>query len=228
MTTTAEEDSMPADILDPQHSCLLFFDTSLLYVNGPTLDPKDRPPQVVTAVANWQRQLSLARELGMMVAYAHTAYRPDGADYFSRLNDRDIGGRPFPDKVGRVPMSRAVINTPAVAIPDEIAPRSEDFIFWKPRWNPFHQTTLELSLRLRGVDTIVVNGGSTEIGIAATAYAAQALDFDLVVVSDGCTSSQEDCQTLFMTNVFRRIGRVRTTDEVLTMLREGAATAGGK
>jgi ureidoacrylate peracid hydrolase len=219
---------MTADTLDPRHSCLLFFDTSLLYVNGPTLDPKDRTPQAVTAVANWQRQLALARQLGMMVAYAHTAYRPDGADYFSRLNDLDIGGRPFAEKVGRVTMSHAIIDTPAVAIPDEIAPRDEDFIFWKPRWNPFHQTKLEVCLRLRGVDTIVVNGGSTEIGIAATAYAAQALDFDLVVVSDGCTSGNEECQNLFMANVFRRMGRVRTTDEVLAMLREGAAASGSR
>jgi nicotinamidase-related amidase len=215
------------DFLDPQHTCLLFFDTSALYANGPTLDPKDRTPQASAAVANWQRQLALARELGMMVAYAHTAYRPDGADYFSRLNDLDIGGRPFPERVGRVPMSRAVINTPAVAVIDEIAPRPEDYMFWKPRWNPFHQTAFEVCLRRRGVDTIIANGGATEIGIAATAYAAQALDFDLVVVSDGCVSGNAACHELFMTNIFRRMGRVRTTDEVLALLRAGKPVAAG-
>lgn len=212
---------MAADVLNPRQTCLLFFDTSTLYVNGPTLDPKDRTPEAATAVANWQRQLALARELHMMIAYAHTAYRPDGANYYSRLNDADIGGHPFPDGVGRVLMSRAVLGTEAVAVVDEIAPRPEDYMFWKPRWNPFHQTQLEVSLRLRGVDTIVVNGGATEIGIAATAYAAQALDFDLVVVSDGCITGRADCQDLFMSNVFRRIGRVRTTDQVLALLGVG-------
>jgi ureidoacrylate peracid hydrolase len=212
---------MTVDFLDPQRTCLLFFDTSTLYANGPTLDPKDRTPQAATAVANWQRQMNLARELGMMIAYAHTAYRPDGADYFSRLNDLDIGGRPFADPVGRVPMSRAVIGTEAVAVVDEIAPRPEDYMFWKPRWNPFHQTTFEVCLRRRGVDTIIANGGATEIGIAATAYAAQALDFDLVVVSDGCVSGNAAAQELFMSNVFRRMGRVRTTDEILRLLRAG-------
>ena len=49
----------------------------------------------------------------------------------------------------------------------------------KTRWNPFYETAFESSLRLRGVDTIIVNGGSTEIGITATVYAAQSLDFDL-------------------------------------------------
>ncbi len=218
---------MAIDFLDPQHTCLLFFDTSRLYANGPTLDPKDRTPQAAAAVANWQRQLALARELGMMIAYAHTAYRPDGADYFSRLNDLDIGGRPFPERVGRVPMSRAVINTPAGAVIDEIAPRPEDYMFWKPRWNPFHQTALEVCLRRRGVDTIVVNGGATEIGIAATAHAAQALDFDLVVVSDGCISGNAACHEIFMDNIFRRMGRVRTTDEVLALLRAGRPAAAG-
>lgn len=212
---------MATDTLNPNKTCLLFFDTSTLFVNGPSLDPKDRTPEAVVAVGNWQRQLALARQLGMMVAYAHTAYRPDGANYFSRLNDADIGGHPFADGVGRVPMSRAVLGTQAVAVVDEIAPRPEDYMFWKPRWNPFHQTQFEVSLRLQGVDTLVVNGGSTEIGIAATAYAAQALDFDLVVVSDGCVSGNAACQELFMSNVFRRMGRVRTTDQVLALLRAG-------
>ncbi|MEK7819625.1 MAG: isochorismatase family protein, partial [Pseudomonadota bacterium] len=43
----------------------------------------------------------------------------------------------------------------------------------------------ELSLRTRGVDTIILTGGSTEIGVAATAYGAHALDFDIVFVSLG-------------------------------------------
>jgi nicotinamidase-related amidase len=215
---------MADDSLVPRQTCLLFFDTSNLFVNGPTLDPKDRTAQAASAVANWRRQLDLARELDVMVAYAHTAYRPDGANYYSRLNDADIGGRPFPEPPGRVPMSRSVFGTREVAVVDEIAPRPEDYMFWKPRWNPFHQTQFEVSLRLRGIDTIVVNGGSTEIGIAATAYAAQALDFDLVVVSDGCTSGHADCQALFMTNVFPRMGRVRTTDQVLAMLQAGKSS----
>ena len=75
------------DRLDPQRTCLLLFDTSKLFVNGPSLKPEDRLPDVVAAVKNWEQQLVLARQLRMMVAYARFAQRIDGADYFPRLVD---------------------------------------------------------------------------------------------------------------------------------------------
>jgi nicotinamidase-related amidase len=212
---------MVVESLDPRHTCLLFFDTSKLFVNGPTLKAEDRRHDDVVAVANWQRQLALARELNMMIAYAHTAQRADQSNYYPRLLDLDENLQPYPDGMRR-PMSRAVFGTEAVQVIDEIAPRPEDYMIWKERWDPWHQTTFELSLRRRNIDTIIVNGGATEIGIAATAYGAHRLDFDVVFVADGCTSRYADCQEIFMKSVFPRIGRVRTTDQVLAMLRAGA------
>jgi hypothetical protein len=40
-----------------------------------------------------------------------------------------------------------------------------------------------------------------------------------VIVSDGCLSRFADGHEIFMNQVFPRIGRVRTTDQVLAMLR---------
>lgn len=212
---------MAGDSLDPRRTCLLFFDVSAFFVNGPTLEPEGRSPAAATAVQNWQRQLATARDLGMMVAYAQTENRPDGADYYRRWTDTDLRGTPFAEPGTRISIGRHIMGTPDAVIIDELAPREEDFVFPKPRWDPFYQTTFELTLRLRGIDMIVVNGGSAEIGITATAYGAQARDFDLVFVSDGITSNHPDCHDLLMRRVFPRIGRVRTTDQVIAML--GAA-----
>jgi nicotinamidase-related amidase len=208
-----------ADTLDPAHTCLLFFDTSTVFVNGRTLNPADRSPAMAPVVKNWQRQLEKARELGMMVAYAITAYRPKM--YHQRIADMDTGGNPLPEPGSRVPVGHAILGTPAVDVVEDIAPRPEDPVFWKPRWNPFHQTALELTLRTHGIDTIVVNGGATEIGINATAFGAQALDFNLVVVSDGCTGMRQEHKDFFMKEILPRLGRVRTTDQVLAMLAQG-------
>jgi len=209
--------------LDPQRTCLLFFDTKLSSVNGPSLKAEDRPPNVVAAVKNWQRQLRLARQLRMMVAYALTAQRGDQANYFPRLVDRFQPARPGDV---RRPMSRAVLGTREVSVIEELTPAYDDYIFWKERFDPFHQTTFELSLRLRQIDTIIANGGTTQTGIAATAYGAHRLDFDVVFVSDGCTSSDEDCQRVLLDVVFPRMGRVRTTDQMLAMLRAGQSEGG--
>jgi nicotinamidase-related amidase len=70
---------------------------------------------------------------------------------------------------------------------------------------------------------LILAGGATEIGVASTAYAARDLDFDLVIVSDGTTTKRRHVQELFVRDVFPRFARVRTTDEVISMLQAGAA-----
>lgn len=205
------------DSLDPQSMCLLFFDTSNMFVNGPSLKAEDRSPMVQAAVKNWQRQLARARQLRMMVVYANTAQRADQRNYFPRLID-DV--RPIrPD--GRRPMSRAVLGTPEVAVIDEIAPAFDDYMFWKDHWDPWQDTGFELAMRRRQVNTVIVNGGSTGIGIIATAFGAHRLSHDIVFVSDGCTSNNTVVQDMLMKNLFPSMGMVRTTDQVLAMLQAG-------
>ena len=138
----------------------------------------------------------------MMVAYGLTGHRPDQLTAFPRLTDMEIGGTPHPRGPKRQGASRAVEGSPEMAVVQEIAPAPEDYVVWKPRWSPFHQTALDLPLRVRGIDTIVLNGGSTEVGVTSTVYAIQAYDYDLVVVSDGCTSRHQDCQDLLMQRIF--------------------------
>ena len=66
-------------------------------------------------------------------------------------------------------------------------------------------------------NTIVLCGGSTDVGIASTAYAARDLDYNLVIVSDACTSPEADNHDQLIRRVFPRMSRVRTTEQVLAM-----------
>ncbi len=93
----------------------------------------------------------------------------------------------------------------------------------KHRKNAFFQTRLELSVRSRGIDTIVLCGSAIPSGIAATVYGAQDLDLDVVVVRDACQPKEGPVHDAFMDRVFPRIGRVRTAEEVVEMMRAGAA-----
>ena len=87
----------------------------------------------------------------------------------------------------------------------------------KHRWNAFHGTYLDLALRTQGVNTVVLCGGSTDVGIASTAFAARDLDYNLVIVSDACTSPEADNHDQFMRRIFPRMARVRTTAQVVAM-----------
>ena len=61
-------------------------------------------------------------------------------------------------------------------------------------------------------------GGSTEIGIASTAYAARDLGYNLVIVSDACTSPKLDLHAQLMREAFPRLARVRSAAEALELM----------
>lgn len=191
---------MSAERLDPKHACLLLFD---FLVGHAAKDPQRYAP----VLANGAKLLAAARAAGAMVAYARADHRSDGGTTARTLHDS--GPRP--------PLITS--GTPEAEIVPELASRPGDYLVPKHRWSAFHGTYLDTALRARDVDTIVLTGGSTEIGISSTAYAARDLDYNLVIVSDACTSAKPDVQTQLMREVFPRLARVRTTMQVLEMLK---------
>jgi ureidoacrylate peracid hydrolase len=190
---------MTAERLDPKSTCLLLFD---FLVGHAARDPQRYAP----VLANAGKLLAAARAAGAMVAYARADHRPDGATAASTLHDSGL----------RSPLIAS--GTPEAAIVPELAPRPDEYMVPKHRWSALHGTYLDLALRARGVGTIVLTGGSTEIGISSTAYAARDLDYNLVIVSDACTSAKQEVHTQLMREVFPRLARVRTTIRVLEML----------
>jgi ureidoacrylate peracid hydrolase len=142
-------------------------------------------------IANAARLLSAARAAGAMIAYAKADHRADRATHAPIVTDAEI-----------VP---------------ELAPRPGEYLVPKHRWSAFFGTYLDHALRTRGVGTIVLCGGTTEIGIASTAYAARDFGYNLVIAADACTSPKRDVHLQFMDEVFPRLARVRTTAQVLEM-----------
>ena len=191
---------MSAERLTPARTCLLLFD---FLVGHAAKDPQRYAP----VLANTAKLLAAARATGAMVAYARADHRADGG----------TTARPLHDSGPRPPLITS--GTPEAAIVPELAPRSDEYLVPKHRWSAFHGTYLELALRARGVDTVILTGGSTEIGISSTAYAARDLDYNLVIVTDACTSAKHEVHAQLMREVFPRLARVRTTAQVLEMLK---------
>ena len=145
-----------------------------------------------------------ARSSGAFVAHAR-ADHPPGA---KALNITDSENRP--------PLITR--GTPEAEIVPQLAPKPSDHLVPKRRWSAFHGTSLDPTLRAHGVETIILCGGSTEIGIASTAYAARDLGYNLVIVSDACTSPKRAVHDQLMREVYLRLARVRTTAQVLQLL----------
>jgi len=198
--------------LDPARSALLVFDLLEGHVNRDA----ESKARFAPVIANVARLLDAVRKAKAMVAYAHADHRGDRATSARTLRDTDNRLRPLAPGAPDGPLLTG--GTPEAAIVNALAPRPEDFLVPKHRWSAFHATYLDLALRARRVDTLVLVGGSTDVGIASTAFAARDLDYNLVIVSDACTSPERDNHDQLMARVFPRMARVRTTAEVLAIL----------
>ena len=203
-----------AERLDAARTCLLLFDLLEGHVNK---DAASRA-RFAPVIANAGALLAAARRAGAMVAYACADHRADRATSARTLRDTDNRLQPLdaanPDSHG--PLLTG--GTPQAQVVRELAPQAGDYLVPKHRWSAFHGTYLELALRTRGADTMVLCGASTDVGVAATAFAARDLDYNLVIVSDACTSPERDNHEQFMRRVFPRMARVRATAEVVAML----------
>ena len=199
--------------LESARTCLLLFD----FLRGHIEREDEARRRYVPVITNAARLLDAARKSHSMVAYARADHRADRRTSARTLRDTDNRLRPLaPDDVeGHMPMITG--GTWQADIVPSLAPLEDEFVVPKHRWSAFHGTYLDLALRTRGITTIVLTGGSTDVGIASTAFAARDLDYNLVVVSDACTSPEQDNHDQLMRRVFPRMARVRTTEQVLAM-----------
>jgi nicotinamidase-related amidase len=204
--------------LDRGHTGLVLFDALHGYLH-PADPDKAAFLKRHNVLANLQRLLAGARRAGLTVFYPSGAHAEDGSDTVARLTDTDMDlGRPSGAGASIKPKFHRGSKDSEIAA--ELAPVAGDVVIPKNRWNSFFQTNLEVQLRVRGLDTIVLAGGSTDVGIASTAFAARDLDLGLVIVRDACFSMRGNNNDFFMERVFPRMGRVMTVDDAVKLMGE--------
>ncbi len=100
----------------------------------------------------------------------------------------------------------------------EMTPQASDIVITKRQWGAFYGTELELVLRRRGIDTIVLCGIATDYGVESTARFAYEYGFQQVFAEDAMSSRSEEQHNAAVNFVLKRIGRVRKTQEILEAL----------
>lgn len=74
---------------------------------------------------------------------------------------------------------------------------------------------LESTLRSRGVDTMLITGTKTNVCCEATARAAWDMDFNVVMVADGCAALSDREHAASLETIIQQFGDVMTTAEVM-------------
>lgn len=92
-------------------------------------------------------------------------------------------------------------------------------IITKRQWGTFYGTDLDLQLRRRGIDTIVLCGISTSIGVDTTAREAYQHGYNQIFAEDAMTAGTKEEHDYVCKYIFPRMGKIRTSEEIISSLR---------
>jgi len=203
---------------DLKKSALLFFDILNGYYHSGEAAAKARMrPWVDNAV----RLMKAGREVELPIFFAKGNHRADSATSTLLLTDTNNSLKPWPNgevTKGKMP---AIGGDKSSDVIPELDPRLDDYTMPEYRWSALYQTYLDLALRSRGIDTVIISGGSTDVGVTSTVYSGRDLDYNMIVVRDACgTSHDQRAHDMLMDLIFPRMSRVRTTDQVLEMIQK--------
>jgi nicotinamidase-related amidase len=183
--------------LDPKKTALVLIDLQNAIVG---MNPV---PHTAAQVVESSKKLADAfRGQGAPVVYV----RVDLNDFMNLPVDQphNLGDKPVPAAASEIAASAGF--------------QTGDLLVTKRHWGAFAGTDLEQQLKSRGIDTVVLTGISSNVGIESTARQGTGLGFAFVLVEDACSSQNAEHHRFAFENIFPRLARVRTTDEVLASL----------
>jgi nicotinamidase-related amidase len=190
---------MPDLSLDPKTTALILIDLQK-GIAGRTTAPHTSSAVIANAVLIADR----CRAAGTTVILVRVAFAADGNDRLRTPTDETFpAGSPAADWSEIVP---------------ELGPKAGDLIVTKRQWGAFYGTDLELHLRRRAIKTIVIGGISTNFGVESTARDGWERNFAMVFVEDAMAAMSGEAHAFAITNIFPRLGLVRSTSDVLKAL----------
>jgi nicotinamidase-related amidase len=138
------------------------------------------------AVGPCRDVLAAARRSGVLVIHTREGHRPDLSDAPPHKVAR---GDPALRIGAPGPMGRILVRgEPGHDIIPELYPIAGEPVIDKPGKGAFYQTDLELMLKNRAIDTLLVCGVTTEVCVNTTVREANDRGFRCIVLSDCCGS----------------------------------------
>ncbi|HEX6959712.1 MAG TPA: hydrolase [Ferrovibrio sp.] len=183
--------------LDPRSTALVLIDLQKGILRLPIAP---HPPEQV--VQNATQLAKAFRKAMAPVVLVHVGWSEGFSDTLKQPVDQ-----PFPYPPGGFPPDWMEFAAELEVSPDDI-------IITKRQWNAFYGTELDLQLRRRGIQTIVLAGIATNIGVESTARAAWEQNYAQVFAEDAMSSFGEDMHSFAMAKIFPRLGRITRTAEV--------------
>ncbi|RJR40596.1 MAG: cysteine hydrolase [Desulfobacteraceae bacterium] len=196
--------------------------TALLNIDMQNCFVEDSPISAVeglTILGRINRLSAECRKAGIPVIHTSLVLRPDGS------NLGVLAETSPPAKAGMLNKGSA-----STALHEGLMVDPRDILLDKPRFGAFHGTDLELILRSRGIDTVIISGIATNVCCETTAREAMVRDFHVFFLSDGTATapmgnaSAAELQKATLATVGFLFGQVLTVDEMIEKIRSASRT----
>ena len=154
-------------------------------------------------MAPFQHAVSTARRAGIPVIFVRVAFR-DG----------------YPEVSAKTKAFSAVLEHGSMTISEastqihsSVAPLPDEPVVTKLRVSAFAGSDLEIILRSRGIDTLILTGIATSGVVLSTLREAADRDYRLVVLSDACLDVDPEVHRVLVEKLFPRQADVLTVSE---------------
>ncbi|MBM7563905.1 isochorismatase family protein [Paenibacillus sacheonensis] len=155
-----------------------------------------RAPAAAEIISNGVRLVEQFRANGGFISFVKVDF-VDGKDALRPVTDQSAQAGGYPEGWSEF-------------VPElGVGPR--DHVVVKRQWSAFIGTDLDVQLRRRGIDTIVLCGISTNIGVESTARDAFQLGYNQIFITDAMVALSQEEHDATCKYIFPRIGKLRTT-----------------
>ena len=160
--------------VDPRKLALVNVDLQNVFVEGTPISP----PDGAEVVARVNKLAAACRKAGALVIHTAHVIRPDGSNV-------GVMGKLIPPVAGGMIAKGSF----TAALHKDLKIEPTDIVLEKPRYGAFHGTDLEITLRARGIDSLIVTGIATNVCVETTVREAAMRDFRVFLPSDGTPRS---------------------------------------
>lgn len=152
-------------------------------------------------IPNLQRLLEEGRKKGVPIIFACDSFLEGDFIFKGRMKIHSLRG------------------TRGAEVIDELKPEPTDIILPKRRFSAFFKTDLDQTLRVLGIDTLVVTGITTEVCVLMTAMDGLCHDFSVILLEDCSASrnktSHETCLSLYRDFALYPLLKIMTLEDFL-------------
>ena len=205
---------MPDFLLEPERTALINVDMQNCFVEGSPIAAADGLGVLrrVNALAE------VCRAARMPVIHTRHVIRADASNL-------GVMGKFVPPPI----VELITAGTDAAALHSGLVVDTDDVVLDKPRFGAFWGTDLEMILRTKGVDTVIISGIATNVCCETTAREANVRDFQVIFTSDGTGTSdmngatEAELQKATLATLGMLFAQVLTVDDTINKIRVGAA-----